>query len=354
MRTRRELSQQLEKVPRTGAMKRSIDACTWVYRAACALVLFVSACSVEGCKRLPGSSTISVVPQSVIQEGFLNERAGIDQTVARFGINAQWNRPSDTDPQRQIDLIAAAIKAHSYGIVVNPAYEAATNTVVQDALAQGIPVVVARDSIPLAPQAHLSFVLSDEQAGAELAAHRLCSDTKLHGYVAIVGLDNYAADSLRRLDATENALRRICPSLQIGHSVASPYSSSFAQIAVQRLLDQHPDMVALVALNPVAGIGAANVMEELYASAHHSHRTVRIIVFDQSIPLMLRLRRGVVDAIVGQNMRGIGVRAVENILHDRRGEPYSHSVTFAPMLITRDNVDESTTQEWLLFGWEQP
>ena len=302
-----------------------------------------------GCSHNTGDRMITAIPQNTSQEVFLTARVGMREEASAHGLNIDWEDPGVADPQRQIDLIMWATRERQYGIIVTPAGGAAIDTALQDALQRNIPVVILRDATSLPKQQHLSFVLEDYQAGAQLVTERLRKDFSCKGTVVIVGVDNYSESSVRRLDALEGSIRRNCPLMKIAKPVVAPFGSGYVQVAATRALHEYPDLVSFVALNARAGLGAEAVVEN-----HTSSRRIAVIGFDPSFPLLLRLRRGYVDAIVAQNMRAMGRHAVENIAADRSGQIYKHIVTLSPMLITKDKIDAPATQDWLQFNLDHP
>jgi ribose transport system substrate-binding protein len=313
----------------------------------CLRLFFGFSLIVMGCSRSNVDKTVTAIPQLASQEIFLSERTGLEETAARLGDKIDWNGPSDSDPQRQVDLLTAATNSNQYGIVINPIGTNASTSPIQRALSKGIPVVVARDSVNLSPQGHLSFLLEDYTAGASLVTNRLNEVTGGRGEVIILGLDPYSTNSRSRFDAVEHALQRDCPQITVADRVISPYSSGFVQIVAEQALQSHPDLVAFIALNNRAGLGAAMAVKSKGAT-----HQIRVIVFDQSLPLLLRLRRGEVDSVVVQNMRAIGRTAIRNINADRAGQSYEHTVIFKPQLVTSKNIDLEVTQEALTVNWE--
>lgn len=309
------------------------------------MIVFVLGCSSENHDRT--ISAIPQSPQSVSQEIFLTERTGMDDAAQPQGLTIDWNGPGAEDTQRQIDLIAEATRRRRYGIVITPTGGAAIDTALQEALSKRIPVVISRDQTSLREQPHLSFLLEDYDAGAQLVMERLKQLDLHHGTIIILGVDNYSENSVRRLDALESALHQDCPNLQVGRPVVAPFGSGYVQIAAERAFQKYPDIVAFVALNARAGLGAEAAIEKRGAK-----NPVRVISFDPSLPLLLRLRRGTIDSFIAQDMRGMGKRAVENIIADREGKAYSKTIRFRPLLITRENIDSSSVQDWLQFNPE--
>jgi len=313
------------------------------------LTMMIALVCAVGCAPRDSDHTISAIPENVAQEGFLTERTGMLDAANPLGLVIAWNGPDAANPQRQIALIVQATQERRYGIIVTPAGGAAIDTAVENALERDVPVVLTRDATSLHAQPHLSFVLEDYNAGARLVTTRLRNMVRRKGTVMILGVDNYSQNSVRRLDAVEAALRRDCPWLRVAPPIEAPYGSGYVQIEAQHAMERYPDLVSFIALNAQAGLGAEAAIE----GSRLQYR-VAVISFDASFPMLLRLRLGYVDAIVAQDMRGMGERAVANIVADREGKPYTHSVILAPMLITKENIDLETTQQWLQFNEDQP
>jgi len=320
---------------RCGAAKRI------AHRYALAAASFLISVLGAGCKGSSPSHTISAIPPLASQEIYLTERVGLEEAAAPVDIHVDWNGPSDPDPQRQVDLMSAATAGNRYGIVLNPSGTNALDSAIRRALARNIPVVVTPDSVNLPPQPHLSFLLEDHDAGASLVASRLNEIYGGRGDVAILGVEPYSNSSISRLDAIGRALRKDCPNIRVVGRVIAPYSTGDVQIAAERALLEHPSLTAFIALNNRAGWGAAAAVKAARKSG------TRVIVFDQSLPLLLRLRRGEVDSIVVPEMRTIGNIAIHNIEADRHQQPYNHSIVFKPMFVTLENINLPSTQQIL-------
>lgn len=270
----------------------------------------------------------------------------MEQEAARYGVTVDWRGPSDPDPQQQIDLLTKATSENRYGIAINPVGINSTNGAVSGALSKGIPVVVLRDSLSLKQRSHLSFLLEDEEAGAKLIAHRLLELFPRGGDVVILGIDPSSPSSLSRLDAVDAALRADCPKMHVVDRVIAPFNSGRVQVEAEKALDLHSSLVAFIALSAQAGGGAVAAV-----GSRPSRKDVKTIAFEQSLPLLLRLRLGVVDSVVTQDMRRMGQLAVDNIVNDRRGRPYPAIQYIAPILVTRENINSDRVQNALQLNW---
>lgn len=312
---------------------QSRGRCLWLAGA----LLFVA-----GCAAHPSRERIAAIP-SHNERGSLSERAGLEEEAQRDHVSVYWNGPSNWDVPRQIDLIESAARARSYGIAINPVSLFADNTAIHEALEASIPVVIMQDPIRTAPSPHLYFVLEDPQASASLVAQRLNAVMKGTGEVALLGLDPLHPGSSERFAALESALPRLCPHIRIDNRAAGPFGPGYLEMEAERILDSNPHLNAIVALNAESGRAAAAVLRSRRLTGK-----VRLIAFDQNLDLFILLRRGEIDSIIVQNTRGIGEQAAEDIVADRSGRHVPQTIYLKPLLLTRENIDEESVQQFLM------
>lgn len=286
---------------------------------------------------------------SDLEQSSLSERVGIEEAAHNANIDVYWNGPRNLDVQRQIELIASAVHAKSYGIAITPASLFADKTSIREALLARIPVVVLLDSVYIAPAPHLYFVLEDTQTSASLVSERLNRLFGGSGEVAVLGLNPLYPGSVKRFEDLEAAIQRDCPELHVDDNVVEPFGYGYQELGAERILREHQDLKAIIALNVRSGMAAAAAIRHL----NFANR-VRVIVFDQSLELFVLLRRGDIDSIVVQDMRGIGSKAVADIVADRNGHDAPQVTYLKPMLITRANIDGEAVQQFLLMNWRRP
>ena len=305
--------------------------------------------AVAGCGRSPLSKTIVAVPLTATGEPMRTEHVGIQEAAFREQLAVDWNGPGERDAKWQVDRIQQAIHARAYGIVVTPFSTFGVNTSIREALAAGIPVAVVGAALPLSPAPHLSFVLEDMDAAAAMLQANLQHSMQGAGKLAILGADPLSNGSETRALALEEALRRHSPQIEVVARVPGPVNAGFLDIAAQQLLEQHPEVNAIVALTARAGVSAARAIRR----AHLTH-PVHLVSYDFTLDMMLLLRHGEADAVLVQNLRGMGACAVRNLVSDRRGKSVAAIQTFEPTLVTRENIDAESTQQLMLLHWEQP
>jgi ribose transport system substrate-binding protein len=310
-------------------------------RLCLALVLFASGCTSPETHR-----KIVAVPLTVTGVPMLTERTGLDEAASQAHLEVDWNGPTERNAQIQVDRIQEAIRGDAYGVVVTPYSSFGLNTSIRTALSKNIPVVVVDSPLILRPSPHLSFVLEDMPAGAALMQKEL--DQVLHGRgrIGILGIDPLSNGSDARADALAAALSSQSPEIVVASRVRGPINTGYLEIAAEKMLREHPDLDAIVAMTGRAGTSAAAAIRAL-----HPTHAVHLLAYDGTLEMTLLIRHGQADAILVQDLRGMGFRAIKNIVADRHGKPVTASMTFAPTLVTRENLDHEAVQHLMEMHW---
>lgn len=89
-----------------------------------------------------------VVSHAIAVPFFVPVRKGVEEAGEIFGVDVQFTGPPDFNIPRQIDFIKAAIAAGADGIGTTMPDAEAFNDVVQEAMAQGIPVIALNADAP--------------------------------------------------------------------------------------------------------------------------------------------------------------------------------------------------------------
>ena len=292
-------------------------------------------------------STIAVIPRDTAEEVWVAEHGGAVDEAFKRHLNIYWNGPSrDDDVERQIALVEGAVTRRYYGIIISPNNSFALSTSIQQAISSGVPVVITSSGIPIAPEPGLSFVLNDATRMGQIAAQRMNTILNGKGTVAILGLDYLSPGTVERSNAFEECLHRIAPRIKIVAKVSEAYGFGQAELAAEQTIRAHPGLSAIFTLdfNDTRGTLAA------VGSIRPAHR-IRIIGCDQTFYLLFLLRRGDLDALVAEDTRTMGSRAVEEIASERRGQPVPSRVLIEPVLVDRDNVDDPSIQQILSVRW---
>ena len=75
--------------------------------------------------------------------------------------------------------------------------------------------------------------------------------------------------------------------------------------------------------------------------------TPKFVGFDSSPPLVKALRAGEIDALVVQDPRAMGYRAVESLVRHLRGESVEPVIDTGAVLVTGDRLDDEDVKRLL-------
>jgi len=290
---------------------------------------------------------IYAVPVNALGTLYHNEQVGLLQAAYAEHVRLHWNGPPDSGIEQQIHLLNEAVRQDPYGIAVDPDSLYASNGLIREALSKGVPVAVMDTMLPLAPSPKLSFVVEDPAESARLVVQRLRTNHEEHAEVILAGLDSTLPRGQERYSAMADALRRELPGVTVVEHISGPYVQRYYTAAFETALVAHPKVSVIVAMANVAAVAA---MMDLQAMGWRE--SVRVIGYDQSYELLLFLRQGRLDALVAQNMLGIGRTAVENLVAARQGKPVKTVTVLPSRLVTRENIDSLEMQRMLQIGWE--
>jgi ribose transport system substrate-binding protein len=300
-----------------------------------------------GCSGGSTHRVISAIPRNTAEAYGVAEHAGLSEAAARNHVSIYWNGPrGGDDSEQQIVLVKRAIERNSMGIVLTPTAPFALDTVIQRALSHGIPVVILGPSISLPPNLNLSFALSDAERAGELAAERIRQIVGDRGEIAIAGIDPMSPGSKDLADNFEASLSRLAPGIHVTSKLVGSFTFGQAELETEKMIEDYPRITAIYAVSVVATRGAVAAVR-----SSRNEGKIRIVGNDQTLDLLFLLRRGAIDSLVIEDMRGLGMQAVQNIVAARQGRPVQTITYYEPVLLDRENIDNETIQQMLKMDW---
>lgn len=307
----------------------------------CLLAVFLL--SVTSCRR--PALVIAVIPRTCGTWLWEAEHTGVAREAPRHGLAVYWNAPMrEDDIQGQIEILASAVQRKVGGVIISPIADLPLRTPIERAMSAGIPVVVVGTDLGLAPSSNLAYVLSDENSGGMLAAHRIGQILHGRGSVAILGINNQLAGTSERARGLEATLADEFPGIHVVfRSLALPTVAQEQQVAERMLAgEQHPDVI--VALSEASTRGAFFALIET-----NRVRQIRLIGFDQNI--LAPIRSGDIDSVVILNTYQMGREATKLVSDELTGRPVQPRVILQPELVTRETIDSPLVRQTLDLDW---
>ena len=244
--------------------------------------------------------TIALIPRTCGTPLWEPEHAGADSLARTMNYQLYWNAPvQENDTQRQILIMDQALSRKSKGIIVSPDETLAFRSPILNVAAHQVPVVVVDTELGLSPNNYISYLLNDEVAGGELAAHRIGEVLHGHGDIVIVGINTRLLSLTMRQRSFERIMVRDYPNIRISARRLGDLSVPHEQEVTEELIQSDEHIDAIVALSASATRGAYYALLEAKRV-----RSIALIGFDQD--MFGPVRAGEIDAIVIQNTYEIG------------------------------------------------
>lgn len=307
------------------------------------LLTLVPVLLVAGCQR-QRSITIAVIPRTSGTALWEPEHGGAMGAASEVGAKIYWNAPTrDDDVQGQIALVEQVIAGNFQGLILAPDHSLALITPVRSALWRGLPTVIVGSPLAIPPGNLLSYVLNDEEAGGRIAAERVASLLHGNGSVAILGINPDITGIMIRTKSFEESLAKNYPNIHIVAKRMGSFNLPHEQQVAEETLKSNPELDVIVALTSISMNGSIAAM-----GGRPPSRAVKIICFD---PDSAALGNPIVDSLIVQNTKKMGVEAVHLIVSRIHGEAVPASMLLEPVMITRENVDSQEIRELTSMDW---
>jgi ribose transport system substrate-binding protein len=283
---------------------------------------------------------IAVVPKGTAHVFWKTVEAGARAAGKQYGAQILWNGPAEeTDVTGQIAILEDFITQGVSAIVMAACDAKALVPVVQKARGKGIPVITIDSGIETKDA--LSFVATDNVAGAKMAAQKLAELIGKKGKVGVIPFIKGAATSDMREQGFKEGIAAF-PDIQL---VSTLYSQSDATQAMQKtedMLTSVPDLAGIFAANEPAVVGAANVLKQRNLAGK-----VKLVGFDASDAEVAALKEGVVQALVVQNPFKMGFEGVRLAVQAIKGEKIPERVDTGVTIVTKENLNDPEVQKLL-------
>jgi ribose transport system substrate-binding protein len=302
--------------------------------------------ALSGCR--PQPPTIAVIPRATGVGLWETERVGAKAAAHQIGYQIYWNAPSrEDDIERQISLVERVVRNRVQGLVLAPDHTLALMTPVRRAIAQGIPVVIVSSPLSIPPGGKLIYIVNDEEQVGYMAAMRVGKILNGRGTVAVVGINPSISGMTSRLRSFEQNLSTHFPNISIADQRTDFFNSAQAQQAVEEILDAHPRLDAIVALNAMSMRGAYFALGQ-----RHALMKIKIVGCDQDF--LPPLRTGEVDSVIIENTYEMGYEAIMSIDALRQGKSVPPFIKLSPILVTKENLGQPAISRLLTTPYLEP
>lgn len=240
---------------------------------------------------------------------------------------------AEMDPARQRDQVKDFIAAKVSAIVLTPADSKAVGTAIKEANEAGIPVFTA-DVASLAEGATVvSHIATDNYGGGVQAAQAIAEALNGKGTVAI--LDHPEVESvIQRTKGFETELAKT-PNIKIIARLPGGGARDRSFKAAQDILQAHPDVSAIFAINDPSALGAVAALE-----AAGRNGKVVVVGFDGQPEAKKAVRDGRIYADAIQYPKKIGALTIEALVKYAAGEKVEPQTLIPTGLYKKADADQ--------------
>lgn len=221
---------------------------------------------------------------------FYDHKLGMEMVGKELGVRTEYVGPAEYDMNAMITAFEQAISKKPNGIVV-VGFEPSLDSIVNKAIAEGIPVVTVDADLPTSDR--LAFVGTGNFGAGQEGGRYLAEAIGGAGKVAIMtkpGQSNLE----ERVAGYEAALAEYTDIeiVQIADTQSDPV---IAAQAAATLLQKYPDLKGIACVEGAGGSGAATAVREAGKQGE-----VKIIAMDRGNEVLEAIEEGVITASVAQ------------------------------------------------------
>lgn len=281
---------------------------------------------------------------------WLDHKRGAEAAAQDLGVNLEYVGAYGNDAEEQFNQLEALIGKHPAGILIGPVRPEALTPAINNAIAEGIPVVTVVTDSPDSDR--LCYIGPSGYDAGQLAADYMAGllGTGEH-YVGISNLVGvYVCD--QRAQGFEDGIQERYPNIHVVGVVNDDCDYEVGTKACSDLLVANPNIDGMLGTNAASAVGIAAAV-----AAVNKTGQVRVIGWDNDSPTLNLIREGKVDASIVHNSFLMSYMAVQmlylynhNIGKLTEGGDWSHflnrglpspwptRISFPAMFCTIDNV----------------
>ncbi len=236
--------------------------------------------------------------------------------------------PTESDVPAQIAQIEDALTKGVDGIALAPTDPAALAPVVKKALDKGVKVVFI-DTI--GTNEGVTFIGTNNEAGAKLAADYICKSLKSGDKVAILQGIITQSTGKARADGAKAGLSAC--GLNIVAETPAEWDTAKAQAAMEDILTKNPDLKGVFASNDNMALGAVQAIKNAKLTGK-----IMVVGFDANPNAATAILAGDMNASVAQAPSNMGKFGVDNLIKLIQGDKIPGNVDTGTELVTKDNA----------------
>ncbi|HEV8059928.1 MAG TPA: substrate-binding domain-containing protein [Gemmataceae bacterium] len=324
---------------------------------------------VSGCGSVKSNAKyrVVVIPKGLTHEFWQSihrgaERAGADlKDRLGLAVDVKWDGPlEENETQAQLNIIDRNLAGKISGIVLAPQHSQALIPSVENAIKQGVPVLIIDSGLASeADKLIVKYVATDNYHGGRLAGEHLIKVLREAGNPAprlVLFRYQIGSESTEQrekgfedyvnsvIEEQKKAGKPTITWLSTDHYAGATEDSAMKEAGplLNRLRDKQID--AIFAPNESSAAGMLASLRSL-----QMNKKVKLVGFDSSAPLVDALREGDVEALILQDPYRMGYLGVWTLVQYLEGYDVcpdgKHVQSTGENVITRANINDVATRQ---------
>jgi ribose transport system substrate-binding protein len=238
--------------------------------------------------------------------------------------------PQESDVQAQIAQIEDQIAKGVDGIALAPTDPNALAPVVEAAKAKGIPVVFV-DTKGI--NEGVTFIGTNNEAGAKLAADFICSKIEKGSDVAI--LQGIVTQSTGQARAEGSKAGLTGCGLNVVAEQTAEWDRAKGLAVTENILTGNPNIKAIFASNDNMALGAVEALKNANKLAQ-----VMVVGFDANPDAAASVLAGEMTATVAQAPKNMGAFGIDALVRLKKGETLDAWIDTGTVLVDKSNAEQ--------------
>lgn len=228
---------------------------------------------------------------------------GAKAAAEKYHVAVEYNGPQQTDMDQHMQVVEEAIASKVDGIITQGLYPKKTESVIDQAVQQGIPVVTVDTDAPASQRA--AYVGTNNFESGVLAGKTLIRAMRGEAKVGVITGSFASANQQARVDGFKAALKK-APGVQIVEIEESNITQVQAAEKTYEILKNHPDVNAFFGTSALDGLGISAVTTSYVPGKH-----IYVLAYDSLADTLNEIKKGTIDQTISQAPYEMGYQSVE-------------------------------------------
>lgn len=247
---------------------------------------------------------VAVIGKSSTSAFWESVSSGARASAAEYNLDMTFEAPeSEEDYETQNEMIRSAVENGASAIVFSAIDYNANAEAINEAIEAGVQVVIIDSDVNCENVA--CRIMTDNYAAGQMAGQKALENATSD---LIVGIVNYDINSANGQQREQGFCDAITSSGRV-HSIYSINCLSTEESAYEgttELLEAHPDINTIAALNELMSLGSGYAIRDLGLED-----SISIYAFDSNVVSVGMLETGEIDGLIVQNPFAMGYLGVE-------------------------------------------